>query len=247
MPKLVDRCLNCGMTYEGHISNTGAVYPCWVPIKVKLRPEPQIQGWTRTLIPKESHNARAYNVSMQQQPRTEPMYKFGVLRFTHSESSNGVTINKFFLPLLDTTGKQVAEIHTADKDLTETLVELLTIYDIEPIETIDALAPPGVSLPVSNDWDVLHVDYHEDHDGKEEFSAGVIDGDSGAMQLGYGMSVLDAVADLARNLDFKTRVADNKLGLRAFLDQVAYGLERHSNEVLMSEMEGIILPEKGAW
>lgn len=176
------------------------------------------------------------------------MYSFGTLEYTHSEISNGVTTEKYALPLLDASGSRVGSIFLRLEDLAETLVELLTVYDFAPLDNMQALAPPGLTLPISNDWDVLHVDHHENMDGTEQFSAAVCDGDTGAMLVGYGICVLEAVADLARNLDFKTRLPDEgKLGLRLYLDRVHYGLERRSNEILMEEMEGIVMPEKGAW
>lgn len=246
MPKPNDLC-TCGATYVNHIGNLGQVFPCWTPSGKARGPRKRrqdVQGWTRNHIPESNHHARAYNVRMQQQPRTDPMYKFGILRWL-SQPEPGVDIYR--LPLVEGSWER-AHVDTRLENLTETLVELLTIYEVESLDDMSKLAPPGIVLPVSNDWDVLHVDYHEDHDGKEEFSAGVLDGDTGSMLVGYGASVLDAVADLARNIDYQTKVhTTGHLGLRAYLDRVHYGLDRRSNEVLMEEMEGILVPEKGGW
>lgn len=33
-------CAKCGYTYDGHVSNTGVLYPCWTPSGRYAEPKP---------------------------------------------------------------------------------------------------------------------------------------------------------------------------------------------------------------
>lgn len=132
--------------------------------------------------------------------------------------------------------------------LTELLMEFAANYDFEPV-SIQALVGAhymGKVPSISETFPMLAIRWD---DSSGEFTATTRNGDTGTDVFGHGERAIEAVADLVRNHGFKSNLHNDTtdLRLRKFLEDMNYGFNRISDELLAAELDGIVTPDKGSW
>jgi len=126
------------------------------------------------------------------------------------------------------------------------LVEvLMTTPDVEEVSWKDLLDRGYKGKIISNREYMPMVKLGVDTEANV-IAVSVTDGDNGDVVVGLGETVIRAVMQIMRSEKY-TPGMPGYSSPTEFMQAIAYGRERRSNELLQAELEQVFAPEKGAW
>lgn len=131
----------------------------------------------------------------------------------------------------------------------EAVVELLATYDIAPTNLAALFNDPTTGRQVVDKFfDTFEGVTLFYENGKGVYGASSKNGDTGYEDHGFGDRSAAAVANLARDHGFKSKLpTGGDLSMCQWFTDFQYGFQRISDELLQQELDAIYQPDKGAW
>lgn len=172
---------------------------------------------------------------------------------THKHTFGRITTHNdtLRLPIYDASNNLVECVTFQRDELAAVLIELVATFDIAPCKMSDICPADiaGVLLGFPKQFVGLEVGY-DDQAGVDRFVATLRNGDTGNKESGYGNTAVEAVATLARDNGFKSKLQTPnapEITIVQWFEDFKYGFSRIAEEILAAEMDDMYAPEKGAW